>query len=159
MSNIRFVIVAVLFFRLILYQIYNRITDTVYIFTPENSALQYWNPMDITIDQSKHVWWIESGITNLDYTTLPMGISISQHQENNLTLYPNPVSSGAPFYTNLESGKGALIEIYDMNGRQLFKSPITSSEAIRPPSFNIGVYVVKIVSEKGITTTKLVVNR
>ena len=141
------------------YQIYNRITDTVYIFTPENSALQYWNPMDITIDQSKHVWWIESGITNLDYTTLPTGVGISQHQENNLTLYPNPVSSGAPFYTNLESGKGALIEIYDMNGRQLFKSPITSSEAIRPPSFNIGVYVVKIVSEKGITTTKLVVNR
>ncbi len=141
------------------YQVYNYDNDSVYHFDPEDSPLQQWWSSSTTIDQSNHVWWTEFGISNLDYNTLPTGVGISQHQENNLTLYPNPVSSGAPFYTNLESGKGALIEIYDMNGRQLFKSPITSSEAIRPPSFNIGVYVVKIVSEKGITTTKLVVNR
>jgi hypothetical protein len=140
-------------------QVYQRSQDTVYQFNPFNSPIQFYYQTDITIDQSNHIWWTESGITTLDYTTLPTGIENSKLPKNNLSIYPNPVSSGAPFYANLESGKEGLIEIYDMNGRQLFKSPITSAEPIRPPSFNIGVYVVKIVSEKGVTTTKLVVNR
>jgi len=139
------------------YQVFNRITDTVYLFDPLNSPLQQWFETDLTIDQSNHIWWAEKGITSLDYTTLPTGVDISMPQRNNLSIYPNPITPNMPFYTNVNCANEAYLEIYDVNGKLLYKTNFRPSEAINPPSLNHGVYLVIITDNEGIVSTKLVV--
>jgi len=139
------------------YQVFNRITDTVYLFDPLNSPLQQWFETDLTIDQSNHIWWAEKGITSLDYTTLPTGVGVSMPQRNNLSIYPNPITPNMPFYTNVNCANEAYLEIYDVNGKLLFKTNFRPSEAIKPPSLNHGVYLVIITDNEGIVSTKLVV--
>jgi hypothetical protein len=78
---------------------------------------------------------------------------------SNFTLYPNPVKS----IINLSSTNGSSIDnvkLTDINGRIVSDTNFSSTQnaEINVANLAAGVYFVKIQSEKGIGTTKIVKN-
>ena len=73
--------------------------------------------------------------------------------ENDLKLYPNP-TSGMLFIESKEAIK--LIQLFDINGRKVYSS-IHNTSSIDIASFSSGIYFLKMESENGFTTKKVIV--
>lgn len=84
------------------------------------------------------------------YRFIPEGVGIQSHDNLNITLAPNPVQSNMI----LTGADGALVQIYDLLGNlltsEIYNAPI-SVEGLAA-----GTYVVKIVTDHGNTTKKMI---
>ncbi len=72
-----------------------------------------------------------------------------------LQLYPNPTSSGKVFITS-NSNLPKEIGIYDILGKKIFSSSMTSKE-LNLSNINPGVYIIKITEKDATATRKLVI--
>ncbi|MEJ2114454.1 MAG: T9SS type A sorting domain-containing protein [Flavobacteriaceae bacterium] len=69
-------------------------------------------------------------------------------------MYPNPVNNG---YVNISTTQDLDAIIYDVLGKQILSEKITSSQnKIDVSGFNKGIYLVKLISESGQVTKKLI---
>ena len=74
-------------------------------------------------------------------------------------MYPNPASTFIMVY-NYNNAPGRIVELYDMNGRIVNRTQMTSTTTrIETSRLLNGVYVLKITGEKGqiIRTEKMIV--
>ena len=82
---------------------------------------------------------------------VPTGTKNTESGE--LIIYPNPVTDG--FYLNI-SDKNAQVSIYDVRGALLMTRQLSGNEYINAGSLKQGVYLVKVKTENGLITKKLV---
>lgn len=96
------------------------------------------------------------GSPNIEFkTNCSFNIDIIQI-ENQLSIYPNPCSE----FLNLELKYSQMdyIEIFNINGINVFKSIINSSKyALKTIPFDKGVYLIKVYSNKGYIYKKIVI--
>lgn len=77
--------------------------------------------------------------------------------QNSLLIYPNPSSD---FLTiSLTDFQNSKVYITDMNGKQVYKSDLTDSEhKLFIGNFAVGIYMVHVISDKGMLTKKIIKN-
>ncbi len=93
-----------------------------------------------------------SSISNVFY----FGTDVQQLGADAVTVYPNPLASGA---WNLEVSMGFIgqtAEIYDDNGRLVYSTQIHSQHTEIIPSFARGIYMLRINSPRSTFAKKLV---
>ena len=78
----------------------------------------------------------------------------SQTKEMNVSTYPNPTSEG--FYVNIGE-TNALVIIYNISGELLITKSISGKEYIPVDGLRKGTYFVKISTNQGSITKKLIV--
>ena len=85
--------------------------------------------------------------------SFPPGISVNNSTENWLKLYPNPATRTITIETAI---KGQLT-IYNPGGQQLIVCQVTEPQTVIDIStLPSGVYVVKVVGEKGVQVGKVI---
>jgi hypothetical protein len=82
------------------------------------------------------------------------GISTGHNDfsESNFQISPNPVAD--EFFLNGFSGKG-LVSITDINGRLVLRKEIRDNEPVSVGLFPKGVYILRLISEKGTSERKI----
>lgn len=78
----------------------------------------------------------------------------SQTKEMNVSTYPNPTTEG--FYVNAGE-TNALVIIYNISGELLITKTISGKEYIPVDGLRKGTYFVKITTNQGSLTKKLIV--
>lgn len=98
---------------------------------------------------------LKGDTTNLYFIKTSFSIlGLSQNVENpKLTLYPNPVSS--KLYLSSSNYKIEKVMIYSITGA-LVKSISNSSESIDVSNLNAGSYLVKVTTDQGSFTQKII---
>jgi len=84
--------------------------------------------------------------------------------DDNLVLYPNPVSNKVNVFYSTRFGCKSLIIITDMNGQEILKLPITSSMGANRETIDVsylpdGVYILSLLSENEKIENKFIVSR
>lgn len=73
---------------------------------------------------------------------------------NSISMYPNPVKSD---FVNISTSQDLDVIIYDVLGKQISSEKVTQTQnTIDVSSFNKGIYLVKLISESGQVTKKLI---
>lgn len=78
---------------------------------------------------------------------------------NNITIYPNPTSNNTIYVTSTTTLKDIIV--YNVNGQivQQIKNPNTiNTETYQVSNLNSGFYMIKLSSDSGSTTKKIIVN-
>lgn len=119
---------------------YLRATSTDIMFTGENSADVYFQVQDLGLVKY-----------TLDLTTL--GNEEINSNTSDVTIYPNPTTGILNFNSKSEIQNIAL---FDLSGRKISES---NSSQINISSLPKGIYLVKISTKDGKTTTKKVVKK
>jgi endonuclease I len=71
-----------------------------------------------------------------------------------LKIHPNPLKGN---YLNVETSKDLNIEIFDILGKQVLKSNVSSNtKKINLGTLNKGIYIVRLISDDGQVTRKLI---
>ncbi len=76
--------------------------------------------------------------------------------DNGLKVYPNPLTYGV---CGLEAGNdfiGAVVEMFDNNGRLIYKSEIRNRKSEIPLNLPKGIYLLKVTSDQNTVTRKLI---
>lgn len=81
--------------------------------------------------------------------------NISTIGKNKNIITPNPANT----YFTITDKNYAKVEIYNVIGELVFKTDISKNEHISTRSMNSGMYIVKIISDSGITTERLVITK
>ncbi len=85
-----------------------------------------------------------------------MTTTIKTAKNNSVKIYPNPVTEGY-FVVESKSGNGS-VTVYALNGNVILSQIITqTTQTIEIPELPNGIYLVKIKTENGVTTKRLVV--
>ena len=91
-------------------------------------------------------------VTNNYVTLIQNPLSNDQFDNENVSVYPNPVSDVVYFKTIEEVSK---VEIYDMSGRILSSNSILENK-LDVNNLQSGNYILKIYSQNGIVTSKII---
>jgi hypothetical protein len=97
--------------------------------------------------RSMTTYWTEADYFYLrtDSTGLILGSSIPGLQMHSATAYPNPGSDKLTLLTGPQI-EGALLQIYDMNGRQIFKDKLKNQTTeINTNNWKSGSYPWRII--------------
>ncbi|MFK7001231.1 T9SS type A sorting domain-containing protein [Flavobacterium oreochromis] len=90
-----------------------------------------------------------------DSKDVPYGGKFQEQPLDNLTIYPNPSSTGRIYITS-RSSSTKEIEVYDVLGKLVLQTLLTSKE-LNITSLNEGVYIIKIKEGEQRITRKLIV--
>ena len=101
--------------------------------------------------------WIGLNQKSTDALNVGETLSVVKNDIEGFKMYPNPVSNGQLNITS-NSWADKQVEIYSMNGQQVFSKLVKHREALDIYSLNKGIYLVRIIEEDKIATRKLVVN-
>ena len=92
------------------------------------------------------------------YKNSPSNASLEDIETEVMTLYPNPASS--EINVKIKDGLGARLEIYSIMGELVYAETLESAHTqIDCSSFSAGLYAVTIISDKGMVSKKIIVNR
>ena len=81
-----------------------------------------------------------------------------QQTIEDLSIYPNPVSSGKTYiYIRSKLNSNKKVEFYNVLGKQIFSTYLTSKE-LNISNLSKGVYILKITEKNISETRKLVIN-
>lgn len=83
-------------------------------------------------------------------------LPIERNEIENFTIYPNPVVDGRLTITTM-SNTAKAIHIFDVLGKQVFATELQQNGAINVESLNTGVYILKVVEEGKISTSRLLI--
>lgn len=88
----------------------------------------------------------------------PSGITETEKLRQEISLYPNPASSG---FTIKNVQPNSTIKLFDLNGKELLFYHLPGSETlfINTENFATGIYLVNVLSDKNLQTLKLSVVR
>jgi hypothetical protein len=92
------------------------------------------------------------------YKKSPTTASIEVIETETINLYPNPASS--EINLEVKDGVGARLEIYSIMGELVYAETLESVHTqIDCSSFSAGLYTVTVVSDKGVISKKIIINR
>lgn len=92
------------------------------------------------------------------YKKSPTTASIEDIETETINLYPNPASS--EINLEVKDGVGARLEIYSIMGELVYAETLESVHTqIDCSSFSAGLYTVTVVSDKGVISKKIIINR
>ncbi|ULC59571.1 lamin tail domain-containing protein [Flaviramulus sp. BrNp1-15] len=82
-------------------------------------------------------------------------LSTNSFSENKLSIYPNPVTAG---YVNIKSqtSEEKHISMFDLTGREVLNTQLSSNK-LNVNSLKTGMYLLKILENNNILTTKLII--
>ena len=81
-------------------------------------------------------------------------LSTEEFQKNDIKLFPNPIKGNT---LTISTQKALQINIYDILGKQVLKSKInTTTNTIDVGQLRKGVYLIKLESDEGVITKKLI---
>jgi hypothetical protein len=120
----------------------------------------YFSNIDVDFDPLA-----ESGNCSIDcnsmatkYKKSPTTASIEDIETETINLYPNPASS--EINLEVKDGVGARLEIYSIMGELVYAETLESAHTqIDCSSFSAGLYTVSVVSDKGVISKKIIINR
>ena len=103
------------------------------------------------------------GVTNNDNAPSPFPIgsystataSVNRNEILNFSIYPNPLTSGK-LYINTNSNSEKYIQIFDVLGKQVFKTTLKGRE-LDLTKLTAGIYILKVLEEGKTATRKLVI--
>ena len=107
---------------------------------------------------------IYSGVEKHVYGARAVGINEAASL-NDLQIYPNPFQNNATIEFNLENSTALQVSVYDMTGKVVQNIPSTvypignTKIEVNGTSLESGLYYVNIVSEDGVITRKIVLNK
>tara|TARA_R110001583_G_scaffold21685_11_gene82136 strand:- start:1255 stop:2085 length:831 start_codon:yes stop_codon:yes gene_type:complete len=115
--------------------------------------------------------WDFSGINALDGESINSGasipvpittyksstLSVIKNEIENFNMYPNPVTNGS-LYLSSANRLSKRVQIYTLNGQQVYNKTLQFEENVNISNLNKGVYFVKIEESGRIATRKLIVN-
>lgn len=105
----------------------------------------------ITIDKQDNVWvGTSSGVSKIGTSTAIEDYLVVN--ENTVNIYPNPASNQLNVSTNLSITE---ITIHDLAGKEV-NAIYESTESINIEGLVKGVYIIRLVGDKGIVTKKFV---
>lgn len=85
----------------------------------------------------------------------PSGIDDVIDNGNAISIYPNPVISGSPVSINIEGE--AQVSIYTLGGSLVNSIKLSGNELLETAGMSAGMYILHIVGETNIYTTKLII--
>lgn len=100
-------------------------------------------------------WDPQNPVGNIHLMTNISDLENSNQQEDGLEIYPNPARSVVNFKTENEI---KAVEVYDLSGKTLMKSLKLSGKSFDISQLQIGNYILRITTNKGVVTKKIVVN-
>ncbi|WP_321436493.1 T9SS type A sorting domain-containing protein [uncultured Bacteroides sp.] len=108
------------------------------------------------LEEQDYLWnntgWDDSSKTTYYYSELN-GSGINELNADELIIYPNPVSDGFRLNT---SEKNVQVSIYDLSGSILLTKQLSGNEYIDVSNLSKGIYLVRVTTEKGLTTKKFI---
>lgn len=144
-----------------------QIGQVSFVITTDNingSHLSYYNMhvwlSDITmIDNNGNILDINPGQDSSQVEFEPTGIAELQSANYELQMNPNPASSEVTVSMS-KNLLGGEIKLMNIEGRILFEKPIlTTNEKFQTTNLANGIYLMKVKTEKGILTKRLVIAR
>lgn len=107
---------------------------------------------DVVTDPQLNTFQVDDFVFG-EFTTL----SSSNFEIADLKIYPNPTSHLWNISTNNE--RITLLEVYDITGKSVFSTqPQSITSQIDSSNFNTGLYILKIHTDKGSISKKLIKN-
>jgi hypothetical protein len=98
-----------------------------------------------------------SGDLGTPGTNNDFGLSVVKNEIPNFIMYPNPVSNGS-LYLSSANRVSKRIQIYTLNGQQVYNKNLQFEENVNISNLKKGIYLVKIEEGGKIATRKLIVN-
>ncbi|PKP48776.1 MAG: hypothetical protein CVT94_07380 [Bacteroidetes bacterium HGW-Bacteroidetes-11] len=92
-----------------------------------------------------------------------MNVSASAKEfTGNLSVYPNPAKTHTEVKFNIAEATKAVFGLYDLTGREVYQETATlnsgfNSKVLQLSNLKSGVYLLRISSEKGIVSRKLII--
>ncbi len=81
-------------------------------------------------------------------------LSVDEFNPNKVKMYPNPTASN---YVTIESNEEILAEVFDILGKKVMTQTVSQNQKkLNISSLSKGIYLVKLNSEKGSVTKKLI---
>lgn len=81
-------------------------------------------------------------------------LSTNDFTDSDFKIYPNPVSKN---YFNIKTNQSLKVEIFDILGKSILKTQVDSNNSkIDINRLTKGIYLVKLISDKGSVTKKLI---
>jgi hypothetical protein len=84
----------------------------------------------------------------------PVTLSTSINAIEGFSVYPNPVNRGE-FSIKTSLHKNLDIQIFDVLGKQVYIKNIKANEKIQVADLKAGLYILKVVEDNKLSTTKL----
>lgn len=97
---------------------------------------------DITISKLEQIYGDPSGIEDVI-------------DNNTISIYPNPVSSGSPVSINIDGD--AQVNIYTLGGSLVNSFELSDNKTIETTGMSAGMYILHVVGEADIYTSKLII--
>ena len=94
-------------------------------------------------------------VCSVSYSTA--GIESVISNKENLIIYPNPTSG--QFFIETNTNEKLSIDLYDLNGRNVFSASVNDKSNIDVSALNEGVYTLTIKTANSVTNKKLVILR
>lgn len=143
------------------------VTDKIFPVWDDLPVLRRWSDGWSAVNQNEFTTW-----ETMVWNTCMYGVLYDASQDdsvlssneghvvvnfNNVTLYPNP-SKGM---INLKSSslKGAVIELFDLNGRKVYQVKAIHNEFTFSTALANGVYLVKISKNGKLLTEKVIIHK
>lgn len=79
-----------------------------------------------------------------------------ENQNESFSLYPNPATGGKVFITS-KSSETKEIEIFDILGKKVMQTTVTSNKEINISGLTPGIYIITVKEAEHIATRKLIV--
>ena len=126
-------------------------TPTFLIPNTSNGVFTY------TVTGTDSLGCINSDTARITVQTCAIGISSNSNNINSISIFPNPTSNQLFIETNTTDK--LIIDLYDVNGRNVFSQNVNNKSNIDVTSLNDGIYTLTIKTSEGITNKKLVILR
>lgn len=102
-------------------------------------------------------WPMYAGNTKHAGNVSIITLSTKEESTNEFDVYPNPVKNGE-FYISTALNGSKSIQIFDLQGKQVYSKNIQANDKIKTSNFAAGVYILKVEENGKIATLKLVIN-
>ncbi|HXU25606.1 MAG TPA: YCF48-related protein, partial [Bacteroidia bacterium] len=87
--------------------------------------------------------------------TMPLGINQLNDVNNKINIYPNPAHNN--FTIETTSNEKQLLQLFDVNGKQVLSQTITGTTNIDASNLANGVYNISIANNYGVVNKRLVI--
>jgi len=114
--------------------------------------------MGVAIGPEGRIWYVD-GNANKVVKIEPSEViaSIDENQEIAPRIYPNPVKES--FYVETYGSSADMVDIYDISGKLVHQQRLTdmSKTTVSTSGFQNGVYLVRIIGQSNVWTSKITV--
>ncbi len=134
------------------YRLPNDGTTAQHINHPTENSVETWNDLKVVV-------FVQDAMTKevLQSETFPLAMTSIQDLENKVSVYPNPSNEAFNIYAP-ELNTTAVIQVTNLAGQTVFTGEMSNGTAIiNTSTWNSGMYLVTLNSEKGSYTTKMMV--